>query len=264
MKFLFIHIYGQGITVKHFKSGHNEDADFDRLHNHFDASTEAEITGQKAAPQAECDNRFIKIPAVIKWYNPIKGYGFATATDRKDRSFGDIFVHASDLRAIGRDNIAPKQTILVSGYLDANKKPGQNAIADALQLVGDVLEVSLPDLQQVHEIRKIPAQIPETELLCGIYPVKWYSPDKGYGFIDLGGRRDALLHAEILHTAGMRSVQTGMDVYVEIWTGAPKKNGGNGCAVIEIALPENAPQTATRSASVVPGQGGIKASHRQP
>ena len=49
------------------------------------------------------------IPALVKWYNNERGYGFVT----REAEEGDIFVHAAVLRRNGMESLAPGQRVMI-------------------------------------------------------------------------------------------------------------------------------------------------------
>ena len=58
--------------------------------------------------------------------------------------------------------------------------------------------------------------------------IKWFNPDKGYGFIenDEGGK-DIFLHISALEQAGIDSLEEGQEVSFEIAENNGKKNATN-------------------------------------
>lgn len=46
--------------------------------------------------------------------------------------------------------------------------------------------------------------------------VKWFSAQKGYGFIELDGSRDVFVHFSAIQTSGFRTLQEGQQVEFEL------------------------------------------------
>lgn len=49
--------------------------------------------------------------------------------------------------------------------------------------------------------------------------IKWYNPDKGYGFIRYDdGRRDIFLHSSVIRAAGYKALEPGIRVLAKVAT----------------------------------------------
>ncbi len=77
--------------------------------------------------------------------------------------------------------------------------------------------------------------------------VKWFSDSKGYGFIEVTGRRDLFVHFSAIQKEGYRSLAEGEDVLFEIEEG---DKGPQAAQVVSSALP--ASKTAAEAAEPVP------------
>jgi CspA family cold shock protein len=57
--------------------------------------------------------------------------------------------------------------------------------------------------------------------------VKWFSAEKGYGFIARDGGEDVFVHQSVIQTAGFRTLQEGQRVEFEIEQGAKGPKAAN-------------------------------------
>jgi cold shock protein len=75
--------------------------------------------------------------------------------------------------------------------------------------------------------------------------VKWFSPDKGFGFVELSdGSGDAFLHGSLLAQIGINAVQPGETVEVRV---GPGHKGPHVTEIISVDSSTAVPATSRRS-----------------
>ena len=159
------------------------------------------------------------IQAVVKWYNPDKGFGFVQLADGS----GDAFLHASVVERSGHGSVPPGAT------LEVRAGPGPKG-----PQVTEILSVDSSTAQQEQPRRPRPEQSytpVDQASVEEIGTVKFYAADKGFGFIvrDRGGK-DIFVHASALNRAGIAELGEGQRVAVDM------VEGGKGPEALNIRL----------------------------
>lgn len=158
------------------------------------------------------------ILATVKWYNPEKGFGFVQLP-----TGGDAFLHVSVVERSGNSTVPPGAT------LEVRAAPGQKGMQ-----ITEILSVDASTALQEQPRRprpERPYQPSDQATVEEIGTVKWYNPDKGFGFIvrDRGGK-DIFVHASALNRAGLTELSEGQRVAVDMI------EGGKGPEAVGIRL----------------------------
>ncbi len=140
------------------------------------------MTNDQFQDQAEITHH--EITAVVKWFNPAKGFGFVQPADGSP----DAFMHVSVVERSGH-NTLPQGATIICDLCDGQTGP----------LVATVHSVaSMPDLPPEPE----PGEATEDE-----GTVKFYNHEKGFGFVipDVGSK-DVFVSARVLTRSGIQSL----------------------------------------------------------
>jgi cold shock protein len=153
-----------------------------------------------------------RVEARVKWFNGAKGFGFVTLTDGSP----DAFLPMAVLRRAGYDNVG-EGAVLVCEIGPGAKGP----------LVLNVLNV---DESQAAPPPRGGDRYPDRERAGASFgggpsqslegAVKWFEPDKGYGFISPdGGGKDIFIHVTALRRSGVNALDAGQRVRVDVVEG---------------------------------------------
>ena len=133
----------------------------------------------------------------MKWFDPVKGFGFIVA----DSGGADILLHVNVLRNFGQSSVADGAEIEVRVQ---KSERGVQAV-EVLSIVPPAQDMgsTLTDIADLD--RNVVADAP---LLPG--RVKWFDKGKGFGFANVFGRpEDVFLHVEVLRRSGLSDLQPG-------------------------------------------------------
>lgn len=128
----------------------------------------------------------VEMNAVVKWFNPAKGFGFVQPEDGSP----DAFLHVSILELSGRRDV-PDASKITCTIIQSPKGPQVTGIAD--------IEPPVPGLSE-------PSDESGSEICEGT--VKFFDDGKGFGFIipDEGGQ-DVFVSARALERSGVEAIE---------------------------------------------------------
>ncbi|WP_448585472.1 cold-shock protein [Thermaurantiacus sp.] len=133
---------------------------------------------------------------VVKWFDPVRGYGFAVADDGQ----GDILLHHSLIDGHGWRSLPEGARVVVTAR---HSDRGRQATS--------LLLVDLTACRNTPEVRRPRPERPEGAAGQWVEAtVRWFDRGRGYGFLlSDDGTREAFVHMETLRRSGLGSVATG-------------------------------------------------------
>ncbi|WP_102224619.1 cold-shock protein [Acidimangrovimonas sediminis] len=158
------------------------------------------MTEEGTAPQ--------EVHGRVKWFDPVKGFGFIVADDGGP----DILLHANVLRNFGQSSVADGAGIAVR--VQQTQRGAQATEVLTIEppepvagqgVLDDLAGDAMPD----------PADQPLEPAR-----VKWFDKGKGFGFANVFGRsEDVFVHIEVLRMSGFADLQPGEAIGLRIIEG---------------------------------------------
>ena len=135
------------------------------------------------------------VKAIVKWFNPTKGFGFVQMTDGSP----DAFLHVSVLERLGRADL-PEGTEILCDIVEGRKGPQVAAIVRIAALGEPSSRAPMVQEQAGDEIEGT---------------VKFFNADKGFGFVTPDdGSRDVFISARLLERLGLSTLEPSQRVRV--------------------------------------------------
>lgn len=154
------------------------------------------------------------VDAVVKWFNVEKGFGFVEILGGS----GDAFIHIRAVEAAGRADLQPGTTLTVrTGQGQKGLQVSEIVSVDESTATASAPRSSFGGSPRGGNGSAPRASGPSTELTG---TVKWYNPDKGFGFVSVGdGGRDVFVHRSVLERANLHDLIEGQAVRMGVVDG---------------------------------------------
>ena len=154
------------------------------------------------------------VVATVKWFNPVKGFGFLTVADGSR----DIFCHVSAVSRAGFDTLPEGATVTCE--VEQGRQGPQvwqiHAVDTSTATTSPPGSVGPPrgDYGHGHGERGPASSRPV------VAAVKWFNPAKGFGFlVPDDGSPDVFCHASAVRDAGYDTLAQGATVTCEVVEG---------------------------------------------
>jgi cold shock protein len=149
------------------------------------------------------------VRATVKWYNPTKGFGFATP----DHGSADVFLHVSVVEQAGLQSLN-EGAIIECDLADGQKGAQVSTIHSVEAGSAPAQRGSRPTTGSRYPRQSVSSY---DDYGYGSKPssggtvegtVKWFNPDKGFGFIAPDqGSKDVFVHIRAVERAGLSTLR---------------------------------------------------------
>ena len=150
----------------------------------------------------------IKVEGRVKWFDPIKGFGFIVDPD----GGSDILLHANVLRNFGQSTVADEALITVMTQTTARGVQAVEVLSIAPPEADALAPLDMFSDAEFTDIAALPLEPAR---------VKWFEKGKGFGFANVFGRgEDVFIHMEVLRRSGFADLAPGEAICLRVVEGA--------------------------------------------
>jgi CspA family cold shock protein len=143
----------------------------------------------------------------VKWFDPNKGFGFVTAREVD----GDILLHSNVLKIFGQSTVADEVGIT---FRYRRNDKGKFCVTEVVSIgtaSAPAVVVSGVEAVTTEMVAALPLEPAR---------VKWFDPNKGFGFANVFGRpEDVFIHVEVLRASGLSGLASSEAVALRIVDG---------------------------------------------
>jgi CspA family cold shock protein len=147
------------------------------------------------------------VEAIVKWFNPEKGFGFVEIADGS----GDAFLPSKALQAAGRETVSSgaKLSVFVGQGEKGRQVTKIVAIEEGAQSAPAHSTPSAP------RIKPPEADLSDAKQVLGT--VKWFSVERGMGFAAAeDGGKDVFIHISVVKKARMADLSEGQRISMRV------------------------------------------------
>jgi cold shock protein len=146
------------------------------------------------------------VDAIVKWFNPDKGFGFAEIADGS----GDAFLTIKAVQALGQDTVPPGAKLSV--FVGQGQKGLQ--ITKILSIGDSIITSLAPNAPSGAQLTRAPDSSSAVEMFG---TVKWFSSAKGMGFVEAdGGGKDIFVHISLVKLGQLTDLTEGQRVAMRV------------------------------------------------
>jgi CspA family cold shock protein len=144
------------------------------------------------------------LEAEVMWFNADKGFGFIKASDGSE-----AYLHIRTLEAAGKSGVSEGMQLKVR--IEEGQKGFQ--VSQVLEVRSAIAQTAPHERPGRGASTRPEMNAPEEE---SEGTVKWYNPEKGFGFIGLASAdKDVFVHASALTRSGLAALAEGQKVTVK-------------------------------------------------